>query len=221
MVFDDLVREEAFDVWIADEAWEVDHFLHENPERKTAPFAWLTDFVGFLPMPAGGEREAFVAADYNAEMIEHIERYPERPRPRDLRRRPRGRRSPARFGPGLPAIRDWTERHYDVRRLHPGLRPATIADRAALRAELGYGDEPLCVVSVGGSGVGAPLLHRAIEALPLARERVPGPADGGRRPARGSTRRACRTSTGSRSSATSTSCTGTSRPATSPSSRAA
>ena len=34
------------------------YFLHENPELKTAPFAWLTDFVGWLPMPAGGEREA-------------------------------------------------------------------------------------------------------------------------------------------------------------------
>jgi len=53
MVFDDLVHEEAFDLWIADEAWEVDHFLHENPERKVAPLAWLTDFVGYLPMPAG------------------------------------------------------------------------------------------------------------------------------------------------------------------------
>ena len=66
----------AYDLWIGDEAWEVDHFLHENPELKTAPYAWLTDFVGFLPMPAGGEREAFLTADYNAEMIEHVERYP-------------------------------------------------------------------------------------------------------------------------------------------------
>jgi pimeloyl-ACP methyl ester carboxylesterase/predicted glycosyltransferase len=173
MIFDDLVREEAFDVWIADEAWEVDHFLHENPERKTAPLAWLTDFVGYLPMPAGGEREAFVAADYNAEMIEHIERHPSvRDRaifvgePDDV--------IPERFGPGLPVIRDWTERHYSFAGYVPGFDPRAIADRAALRAELGYGDEPVCVISVGGSGVGAPLLRRAIEALPLARERVPG-----------------------------------------------
>ena len=56
--------------------WELDHFLHENPELKTAPYAWLTDFVGFLPMPAGGDHEAFLTADYNAEMIEQIERFP-------------------------------------------------------------------------------------------------------------------------------------------------
>jgi pimeloyl-ACP methyl ester carboxylesterase len=38
MVFHDLVREEPFDLWIADEAWEIDYFLHENPERKRAPY---------------------------------------------------------------------------------------------------------------------------------------------------------------------------------------
>ena len=37
---------------VGDEAWEIDYFLHENPELKRAPFVWLTDFVGWLPMPA-------------------------------------------------------------------------------------------------------------------------------------------------------------------------
>ncbi|MEA2410356.1 MAG: hypothetical protein QOC77_917 [Thermoleophilaceae bacterium] len=173
MLFHDVVREDSYDVWIGDEAWELDHFLHENPELKTSPLAWLTDFVGYLPMPAGGEHEAFLAADYNAETIEHVERYPSvRDRsifvgnPEDI--------VPGTFGPGLPGIREWTERHFSFAGYVPGFDPAVVADRAALRAELGYGEEPLCVISVGGSGVGAPLLVRAIEALPLVRERVPG-----------------------------------------------
>ena len=173
MVFDDVVREDPFDVWIGDEAWEVDYFLHENPECKTAPFVWLTDFVGYLPMPAGGEREAFLTADYNAEMIEHVERYP-CVRDRAIFIGDAADIVPATFGPGLPSIREWTERHYSFAGYVPGFDPLAVADRAALRAELGYGEEPLCMISVGGSGVGAPLLLRAIEALPLARERVPG-----------------------------------------------
>ncbi|MGH3407957.1 MAG: glycosyltransferase, partial [Streptosporangiaceae bacterium] len=48
-----------------------------------------------------------------------------------------------------------------------------VAGRAD-RAELGYGDEPVCIVTVGGSGVGAHLLRRVIAAYPAARERVPG-----------------------------------------------
>jgi predicted glycosyltransferase len=48
-------------------------------------------------------------------------------------------------------------------------------ERGALRTRLGYGeDEVVCLVSVGGSGVGAPLLRRIIDAYDAAAERVPG-----------------------------------------------
>ncbi len=32
MVFHDLVEAEQYDLWIGDEAWEMDYYLHENPE---------------------------------------------------------------------------------------------------------------------------------------------------------------------------------------------
>ena len=55
-----------------------------------------------------------------------------------------------------------------------GFDPTDLADRAALRAELGYApDEQVCLVSVGGSGVGGDLLRRVIEAFPAAKRRVP------------------------------------------------
>ena len=54
MVFDDVVREQAYDLWIGDEAWELDYFLHENPELKRAAYVWLTDFVGWLPIERRG-----------------------------------------------------------------------------------------------------------------------------------------------------------------------
>ena len=31
MLFHDVVEEEPYDLWIGDEAWEVDYYLHENP----------------------------------------------------------------------------------------------------------------------------------------------------------------------------------------------
>jgi pimeloyl-ACP methyl ester carboxylesterase/predicted glycosyltransferase len=163
MVFHDVVRDESYDVWIGDEAWDVDYFLHENPELKTAPYVWLSDFVGFLPMPDGGEREAFLAADYNAEMIEQIERYP-RVRDRSLFVGEPDDIFPAAFGPGLPDIRLWTEEHFAFPGYVLGFDPE---DRAKLRAELGYGDERVCIVTVGGSGVGGDLLQRVIEAKRL------------------------------------------------------
>jgi len=170
MVFHDVVRDEDYDLWIGDEAWELDYYLHENPEQKRAAYAWLTDFVGWLPMPGGGEREAFLTCDYNAEMIEHIARFP-RVRDRAIFVGDPGDIVPDAFGPGLPLIRDWTQRHYDFPGYITGFDPGQLADRQAL----GYrDDERVCLVTVGGSGVGGPLLRKVIAAYPQARDRVPG-----------------------------------------------
>ena len=77
-----------------------------------------------------------------------------------------------RFGPDLPAIRDWTESHFDFAGYVTGFEPVT--DRERLRAELGYkAEEKVCIVTVGGSGVGAHLLRRVIAAFPAAKARVP------------------------------------------------
>jgi pimeloyl-ACP methyl ester carboxylesterase/predicted glycosyltransferase len=173
MVFQDLVRDEQYDLWIGDEAWDLDHFLHENPECKTSAYAWLTDFVGWLPMPDGGEREAALTSDYNAEMVAHIERYP-RIRDRSIFVGEPGDIVPERFGPGLPSIREWTEQHYDFAGYITGFEPVDDADRAALREQLGYAaGERVCIVTVGGSGVGEPLLLRVIESFPAAKQIVP------------------------------------------------
>jgi pimeloyl-ACP methyl ester carboxylesterase/predicted glycosyltransferase len=170
MVFHDLARDEQYDLWVGDEAWELDYYLHENPEQKTAAYAWLTDFVGWLPMPDGGDREALITADYNAEMIDHIARYP-RVRDRAIFVGDPDDIVPDRFGPGLPLIRDWTQAHYDFAGYVTGFDPRQLADRRAL----GYrDDERVCIVTVGGSGVGGDLLRKVIAAFPEARGRVPG-----------------------------------------------
>ena len=137
MVFHDLVRDEQYDLWIGDEAWELDYYLHENPEQKRAAYVWLTDFVGWLPMPDGGEREAFLTADYNAEMIEHIARFP-RVRDRAIFVGNPDDIVPDAFGPDLPLIRDWTEEHYDFAGLRHRLRSRRLRRprRAARRARL-------------------------------------------------------------------------------------
>ncbi|HEY6549688.1 MAG TPA: glycosyltransferase [Solirubrobacterales bacterium] len=163
----------VYDLWIGDEAWELDYYLHENPAEKRVPFAWLTDFVGFLPMDERNEREGFLTADYNADMVDHVAEHPEVRdmalfvgNPDDI--------VPERLGPQLPAIRDWTERHFDFTGYVTGFDPADLGDRTRLRAELGYGDdERVCIVTVGGSGVGADLLRRVIASFPAAKERIP------------------------------------------------
>jgi pimeloyl-ACP methyl ester carboxylesterase/predicted glycosyltransferase len=173
-VLDDLTAAEHYDLVVGDEAWDLDFFLHENPELKRTAYAWLTDFVGNLPMPEGGPEEARLTTDYNAQMIEQVERHP-RLRdaalfvgdPEDV--------VPDAFGPGLPSIRAWTCAHYTFPGYVTGFAPVDPRDRPGIRDELGWRPgEPVCLVTAGGSGVGLPLLRRVVAALPEARRRVPG-----------------------------------------------
>ena len=168
-VFRDVLDEEPYDLVVADEAWDVDYFLHENPQVKRAPLAWMTDFVGWLPMPEGGSAEAALTADYNAEMLEQRARF------RAVRDRSVfvGNESDvvdASFGPGLPLIRGWTSENFDYAGYVTGFEPTPPEARSALRSALGYHpDERVCVVTVGGSGVGGALLRRVLAAVPLVR----------------------------------------------------
>ena len=136
MLFQEVVEEGMYDLVVGDEAWDVDHFWHENPELKRGAHVWLTDFVGYLPMPDGGDHEAFLTADYNAEMIEHIANFP-RIRDRSIFVGNPDDVVPDTFGPGLPTIRDWTEAHFDFSGYITGFSPPTADEVAEWRAELG------------------------------------------------------------------------------------
>ena len=124
-------------------------------------------------MPDGGAAEASLTADYNSEMIEHRARFPRlRDRsifvgnPADVVAEP--------FGPGLPSIRDWTEQNFEFSGYVVGGLPPSAPERTALRQRLGVkSDQQLCVVTVGGTGVGESLLHRVLNAVPAARKLAP------------------------------------------------
>jgi hypothetical protein len=165
--------QDDYDLVIADEAWDVDHYWHEHPNLKRTQIAWFTDFVGWVPMPENGPREAFLTTDYNAEMIGHVEGHPQvRDRaifvggPQDI--------VDLSFGDGLPQMRDWVPKHYDFSDYIIGTHPAAFGPRTDLRAEFGYDDgRRTCIVAVGGSGVGAQLIRRILSAYPHARARIP------------------------------------------------
>jgi UDP:flavonoid glycosyltransferase YjiC (YdhE family) len=64
--------------------------------------------------------------------------------------------------------------HYSFAGYTTGFDLSDFADRQALRHELDYrDDEQVCIVTVGGSGVGGHMLRRVVEAFPEAKRRVP------------------------------------------------
>ena len=120
---------------IADEAWEVDHYWHEHPELKRTQLVWFTDFVGFLPMP-GRRAEAFLTADYNAEMIGHVEQHPPCATAQSSWA---GRTTSSRTGSATTcrAMRDWIPAHFDFSGYILGEHPARFRTREALRERFG------------------------------------------------------------------------------------
>lgn len=172
MTFSDLMEAEHFDLVIGDEAWDVDYYYHENPELKRQPFVFLTDFIGMLPVE-GDEREAFLCADRNADDLEHIGRFPYIRdsaifigNPDDV--------VEERFGPGLPVIREWTDRNFRYSGYTLPFDPQELADQEAMRAKLGYlQNETLVIAAVGGTSVGRHLLHKIAAAFPYMKQQLP------------------------------------------------
>lgn len=172
-LFQDVVNSGEYDLVIADEAWDIDRFWHEHPELKKTKLAWMTDFVGVLPMTTADSQETRLARDWNAEMIDLIDRAP-------------GTRDAAifigeqadvvdmSFGEGLPSIREWTAATHQFSGYINPVEGLPEADRDQLRRALGFADgEIVCLVAVGGSGVGRTLIRRLLEIVPLLRARVP------------------------------------------------
>jgi pimeloyl-ACP methyl ester carboxylesterase/UDP:flavonoid glycosyltransferase YjiC (YdhE family) len=173
LLFDDVVRDTGYDLWVGDECWEIDYFLHENPERKIAPYVFMTDVIGFLPTDPADPREAELCADYNADSIEKRERFPWL---RDLSVfiGSFGELPDRPFGPGLPAIRSWSRRWFSSVPYVLPFDPDAYRDRPGVRRRLGYPeDQPLLVAAVGGTAVGTSLLELTCDAFARMRKQVP------------------------------------------------
>jgi pimeloyl-ACP methyl ester carboxylesterase/predicted glycosyltransferase len=174
MTFADVVEREAYDLWVGDEGWDLDYFLHENPELKRAPYAFMTDFIGMLPMrEEPGSVEFKRAWDKNAENIDHLRFHPD---VRDLSLMVGDDEDvlDRDFGPDLPNMRQWAREHFAFSGYTYHFDPARYRDKAALRHELGFrDDERVILVSVGGTRVGRNLLRKCADAFSLVAPTVP------------------------------------------------
>src|SRR4029453_13935668 len=174
MVFADVVEAEDYDLWIGDEGWDLDYYLHENPGLKRAPYVFITDFIGVLPMRDDRSSTEFRRAwEKNAENIDHLRLHPD---VRDLSIMVGDEADvlDREFGPELPNMRQWAREHFQFSGYTYHFDPTAYRDRQVLRHRLGYRDgERTILVSVGGTRAGRHLLARFAEAFPGVAPQLP------------------------------------------------
>lgn len=165
-VFQEVVRRDSYDLVIGDETYEISIALKRRPALKRFPFVMIYDFVGLDAMSRSPFERFGVylwnrmwarpgVADLSL-FVGEIEDVPDRP-----------------FGFRLPNRRQWARAHYTFIGYILPFDSQDCNDRTRLRAELGYGPEPLIVCSIGGTSIGKELLELCAQALPFIRERVP------------------------------------------------
>ncbi|MBP7867074.1 MAG: hypothetical protein KA419_14120 [Acidobacteria bacterium] len=160
-----------FRLVVGDETFELALAITRNPALKAAPFVLLTDFLGVDAMTRNPFERLLVRVMNRGwvALLRGIGRTCDRVlfvgEAEDVPDVPFGRRLPSRRTLALEKV--------DFVGYVLGFNPAALADRAAVRRRLGYGEGPVVLCAVGGTSVGIPLLRLFAEACPLVRERVP------------------------------------------------
>jgi hypothetical protein len=162
-----LVDSGLYSAVIGDESYDLAIKLRERPERPGCPCFILYDFLGLDDMTLNPVEWLAVymfnrvwstdpRGHYRPVFLGELE---------DL--------SLVRFGLGGPPRREWARRYAHVVGNALQFCPSDCADRPALKARLGYRPEPLVLVSIGGTAVGADLLRLCLAAYPHAQREVP------------------------------------------------
>jgi UDP-N-acetylglucosamine:LPS N-acetylglucosamine transferase len=166
------LKAHAIDLAVGNEAWEVDVPLTLGILRLDIPFVMITDFLGVDAVTSNGlerlgayllnvmwtqDKRIYRDGPHSAIFIGEVDDIPAKS-----------------FGRGLPDRRQHAREHYRFVGHVINFRPEELADRAALRLRLGYGDGPLVVCSVGGTSIGRDLLELCGRAFPVLRQNLPG-----------------------------------------------
>jgi hypothetical protein len=170
-LFKAVVNSHNIDIAIGNEAYEVGVLLVMRILSIRVPFVMILDFVGTDPTTLN-PLDHLGAYVLNAIWACDGRVYDDNPHSAifigeldDIPRRP--------FGWALPNRHDHAKEHYDIVGHVINFRPEEYADRTAWRRQLGYGEGPLIVCSVGGTAIGRDLLELCGQAFLPLRESMP------------------------------------------------
>ena len=165
------VRSRHFDLVIADEAYELAVAVAIKAVRVHVPFVMLYDFFG-MDSATRNALEKLLNYSSNVTWLLMHKLLSRKKRlglfvgePEDI---PDGR-----LGFLLPNRREFAKATLKFVGYVLPFDPGDYSDKGAIRARLGYGEEPLVVCTIGGTSIGTELLELCGRAYPIIRERIP------------------------------------------------
>ncbi len=170
-IFRRVTSREHFDVIIGDETYEILVGLLKNRDLRKAPFVMIYDFVG-LDAVGGNPLDKLASYIWNRIWSQDYKLLSEGNNlalfvgePEDIPEK--------NFGFLLPNRRDHAETHYKFIGYILPFDRAEYTNKARIRANLGYGQEPLVICSIGGTSIGKNLLELCGQAYPLIKKKTP------------------------------------------------
>lgn len=165
------IENDRFDLVVGNETYEIVIALIFRLIRINVPFVIIYDFLG---LEAASSRIGVKIGRYILNLVWSLDRtflkYRNRMalfigEPEDV--------PDNRFGFLLPNRRAHAQEYYHFVGYIVRFDPEDYQDQAMVRKELGYGDEPLVLCSIGGTSIGKALLELCDRAYPLIRKRMP------------------------------------------------
>jgi UDP-N-acetylglucosamine:LPS N-acetylglucosamine transferase len=171
-IFKQVVGREHYDLIIADEAYEIYDVWRQSSELSRIPYVTIHDHVGLDSMTSNPLEKLGIHMA-NMKWSQGIRREANNPNslglfigePQDIPDR--------RFGFLLPNRRDSAMKGYEFVGYVFAFNVEDYADKARVRAELGYGSEPLVICAIGGTSIGKALLELCGQAYAIVKEKVP------------------------------------------------
>jgi len=170
-VFAQVVKNQKFDLWIGDESYEITNGLSKNFNLKKAPYVAIFDFLGldsmsYNPLEVIGiyylnriwlnmERSLPPVTDLRL-FVGTAEDIPDKS-----------------FGLFLPNRREFAKKYYKFIGYVLRFNPDNYRDKNKIKNRLGYKDDPLVVVAIGGTSAGKKLLEIYIKSYPLIKKKIP------------------------------------------------
>jgi UDP:flavonoid glycosyltransferase YjiC (YdhE family) len=170
-IFYKVMSGDKYDLVIGDEAYELAIALREKKIKIEPTFVMMYDFIGLDTMTDAAQ-EAQAAHFINERWAHGYDKVPESlitliyvGEEDDIPDRT--------FGPSLPKRRDHVRGRYNSIGYIVPFEPDDFVDNKKIRTQLGYGEGPLIVCSIGGTAIGKTLLDLSAQSFPIIKEKMP------------------------------------------------